>query len=135
MMEEIQPQQPGLQNKSINMKRVSSKLFNPIVLGYSGVILLAVLLTYALKAQTKQPPPKKYKVELSMQEWQQVMAAIEMSKAALKRSDLPSKEVVFINDSLFVPIQSVFVNQINVQLEAEKPKTEVKKDTTKPKKP
>lgn len=97
---------------------------------FISVITLVSGLTWALKGQTKQPPQKKYKVELSLQEWQQVMAAIEMSTAALKRSDLPSKDVVFINDSLFARIQSAFAYQINAQLEAEKSKPEVKKDTT-----
>lgn len=97
---------------------------------FLGITIAASAITWALKAQTKQPPKKTYKVELAIEDWQHVMAAIEMSKAALKRSDLPSKDVVFINDSLFSYIQAAFASQINAQLEAEKQlKPEIKKDT------
>lgn len=96
---------------------------------FLGITVAISTITWALKAQTK-PEEKKYKVELTINEWQHVMAAIEMSKAALKRSDLPSKDVVFINDSLFSYIQAAFASQINAQLEAEKQlNPEIKKDT------
>jgi len=100
---------------------------------FLGITVLISATTWVLKAQTK-PVEKKYKVELSLNEWQHVMATIEMAKAKLKLSDAPSKDVTFINDSLFAYIQSSFANQINAQLEAEKPKPESKKDSTKIKK-
>jgi hypothetical protein len=103
---------------------------------FLGTIALVSVITMHLQAEYKQDKkeaPKLYRVELSIQEWNHVFAAIEMSKSALKRSDIPSKEMVFINDSLMGPIQSAFVAQINKQIDAEKA-AQQKKDTTKPKK-
>ena len=103
------------------------------IIFFLGTIALVSVITWGLKGQQK-PPEKKYKVEFTIVEWNHIFAAIEMSKSALKRSDIPSKEMVFINDSLMVPIQSAFVAQINLQLEAEKAAQQKKDSTAKPKK-
>jgi hypothetical protein len=100
---------------------------------FLGITVAISAITWALPGR-QQPPEKKYKVEFTIVEWNHIFAAIEMSKSALKRSDIPSKDMVFINDSLMVPIQSAFVQQINLQLEAEKAAQQKKADTTKPKK-
>jgi hypothetical protein len=101
---------------------MNNRLFALFVIGFMGLLAF----------QEHQKPPKMYKVELPIEIWNHVMAAINMSKEALKRSDIPSKEMVFINDSLFSPIQTEFARQINEQLALEKKKA----DTTiaKPKK-
>lgn len=96
---------------------------------FLGITVAISTITWALKAQTK-PEDKKYKVELTLNEWRHVMAAIEMSKNALSRSGLPSKDVVFINDSLFSYIQSSFANQINAQIAAEQGAKTKLSDTT-----
>lgn len=73
---------------------------------------------------------KTYKVEQTLDFWIQVTNGIEFTKNNLKTSDLSSKTVTLINDSLLTVLQVEISKQINAQLEAEK-----KKDTiTKPKK-
>lgn len=72
---------------------------------------------------------KLYKVEMPIEFWVQLTNGLEFTKNNLKNSDLPSKTVTLISDSLFAPIQSEVTRQINAQIVAEQ-----KKDTTKPKK-
>jgi hypothetical protein len=81
-----------------------------------------------LAFQTRQQK-KTYKVEAPIEFWIQITNGIEFTKNNLKTSDLPSKTVTIINDSLFVPFQAEIAKQINEQIALEK-----KKDTTKPKK-
>jgi hypothetical protein len=75
---------------------------------------------------------KKYKVEQSIEWWQHTLTAIEATKTDLKLSDLPSKNVIFLTDSLLTPIQIEITKQVQEQLNAERKKA----DTTivKPKK-
>lgn len=81
-----------------------------------------------LAFQTHQSK-KTYKVEAPIEFWIQITNGIEFTKNNLKTSDLPSKTVTLINDSLFVPFQTEISRQINEQIALEK-----KKDTTKTKK-
>jgi hypothetical protein len=81
-----------------------------------------------LSFQTHQQK-KTYKVEAPIEFWIQITNGIEFTKNNLKTSDLPSKTVTIINDSLFAPFQSEIARQINEQIALEK-----KKDSTKPKK-
>lgn len=105
------------------------------VLLFISVITIVSGLTWVLKAQTKPQSSKTYTVTLTLDQWSNTINGIEFVKNKLKNSDLPSKEVTYINDSLFSVIQSEFAKQINAQIEAQKPKPEVKKDSTaKPKK-
>lgn len=83
----------------------------------------------ALLAFQNHQQPKTYKVEAPIEFWIQISNGIEFTKNNLKTSDLPSKTVTLINDSLFVPFQTEISRQINEQIALEK-----KKDTTKPKK-
>jgi hypothetical protein len=99
------------------MRRVL--LFIAIIIAISGVTLWA----------QQKPPEKKYKVEQSIDWWQHTLNIIEATKAQLKQSDLPSKQVVFLSDSLLAPIQLEITKQVQAQLNEE-----IKKDTTKPKK-
>lgn len=96
---------------------------------FLGITVAISTITWALKAQTK-PEEKRYKVELTLNEWQHVMSAMEMAKNALKRSDIPSRDVIFINDSLFTNIQNSFANQITSQIQAEQKKATQPKDST-----
>lgn len=72
---------------------------------------------------------KTYKVEQSLDFWIRATNGIEFTKNNLRNSDLPSKTVTLINDSLLTLLQVEISKQINAQLDAEK-----KKDTIKPKK-
>lgn len=100
---------------------------------FISVITFVSGLTLALKAQNKQKE-KQYTVALPLQGWIQLTQQLEVVKNQLRQSDIPSKNVVYMTDSLLTPIQTLIGQQVNGQLEAEKQKTEVKKDTTKPKK-
>src|SRR5688572_16110196 len=81
-----------------------------------------------LSFQTHQQK-KTYKVEQTLEFWVQATNGIEFTKNNLRNSDLPSKTVTLINDSLLTILQAEISKQVQAQLDAEK-----KKDTTKPKK-
>lgn len=100
---------------------------------FSCIIVIAVVGTWALKAQ-QLPPEKKYKVEQTIEWWSKSLNAIEAAKTQLRQSDLPSKNVVFLIDSLLTPIQMEMTKQVQDQLNAERVKSESKKDSTKSKK-
>lgn len=91
--------------------------------------IAAVTFMGLLAFQTQQQAPKKYKVELTIDQWSNMVNGIDAVKSRIKLSDLPSKEVTYINDSLFTPMQNEIVRQVQAQLAAEN-----KKDTSKPKK-
>lgn len=94
-------------------------LFIAIIIAISGVTLLA----------QQKPPEKKYSVTLSLQSWVQITNELDYIKSQLRQSDLPSKHVAFMSDSLLTPLQSTIGQQVNAQIQQE-----TKKDTTKPKK-
>jgi hypothetical protein len=107
------------------MKRLA--LFFSIIIAITGT-------TWALKAQ-QRPPEKKYSVSLPLNNWVQITQQLEFIKSQLRQSDLPSKQVAFLSDSLLTPMQNTIGYQVNAQLDSERPKPEVKKDSTaKPKK-
>jgi hypothetical protein len=93
-------------------------------------LALAITFMGLLAWQTHQQK-KTYKVEAPIEFWIQLNNGIEFTKNNLKVSDLPSKTVTIINDTLFTPVQMEITRQINAQLAAEQ-----KKDSTtnKPKK-
>lgn len=101
---------------------------------FLGITIATSAITWALKAQQQRPPEKKYPVSLTLNNWVQITQELEYIKSQLRQSDLPSKQVAYMSDSLLSPIQSTIGLQVNALLEAEKPKAEVKKDSTKPKK-
>lgn len=83
-------------------------------------ILAATLILAAFSEE------KKYKVELSQNEWEARYSWLETTKAFLKKSDLPSKDVVFVCDSLI----GKFQNDLAIQL---RPQFLAAADTTKKK--
>jgi hypothetical protein len=91
-------------------------------------VALTVVFMGLLAFQTHQAK-RTYKVEADINFWVQATNGIEFTKNNLKNSDLPSKTVTLINDSLLTPIQQEITRQVQAQLNAEN-----KKDTTKPKK-
>lgn len=98
------------------------------------IIISITCITWVLKAQQLRPPEKKYSVSLPLNNWVQITQQLEYIKSQLRQSDLPSKQVAYMSDSLLTLMQVVIGSQVNTQLEAEKPKSEVKKDSTKPNK-
>jgi hypothetical protein len=70
---------------------------------------------------------KKYKVEFTQNEWQARWNWIETAKDQLRRSDLPSKTVVFINDSLLGRFQQELAVQLQPQFAADTIKSKPKK--------
>jgi hypothetical protein len=62
---------------------------------------------------------KKYSVSFTQNEWQARWNWIEAAKDQLKRSDLPSKTVVFISDSLLGKFQNELAIQLQPQFAAD----------------
>lgn len=94
-------------------------LFAALVIGFMSLMAF----------QTHQTK-KTYHVDQTIDWWQHTLNVMEAAKTQLKQSDLPSKNVVYLTDSLFTPIQMEMTKQIQAQLNAEQKKA----DTTKPKK-
>lgn len=67
---------------------------------------------------------KKYKVELTVAQWQKHLSGFDIIAQQLRQSDLPSKNVSYILDSVIAPFQIEIITQIQQQLP---------KDTTKKK--
>jgi hypothetical protein len=109
------------------MKRVL--LFVSIVAGIS---------CFTMMAQTKPKlpqPTKTYNVSLTKDQWYSVINGLEAIKSSVKLSNMPANQSTYISDSLITLYQVEFSRQVNLQLNAEKVKPEVKKDSTsKPKK-
>lgn len=93
-------------------------------------LVIATLFTGLLAWQTHQQK-KNYIVTAPLDFWIQITNGVEFTKNNLKNSDLPSKTVTIINDSLFAPFQAEIARQINAQIESEKKKDS---STSKPKK-
>lgn len=103
------------------------------VLLFVSIITGAAFLT--MMAQTKpQNPPKTYNVSLTKEQWYSVLDGLEAIKSSVKLSNMPASQSTYISDSLIAVYQVEFSRQINLQLDAEKAKPDIKKDTTKPKK-
>lgn len=76
---------------------------------------------------------KTYKVEMTLEQWSQRVNQLEYIKQQIRQSDMPSKQVALITDSVLTPMQSEISQQVQKQLTDEKA-AQIKKDSTKPKK-
>lgn len=95
-----------------------------------GILLLAVCLTWALKAQLK-PEEKKYPVSLTIPEWEKTVSQLQWIQQQIKQSDMPSRNSVYANDSILTPLVQQIFYQINSQVQAEnKQKSIQPKDTS-----
>ena len=113
------------------------------VLLFLSITVLIAAFTMALKVSAqsshqmdisyKPQPPKLYPVSLTIDEWRLKINYLEYVKNSLRKSDIPSKEVALITDSILIPFQATISQQIQSQLAQEKA-AQQKKDTTKPKK-
>lgn len=97
-----------------------------------GIIVIASVSTWALKAQTKpKEAPKRYHVTLTREQWVSVLNGLEAIKNAVKTSSMTAAQSTFICDSIISLYQTEFDRQVSTQLAAEqKAKPEVKKDST-----
>ncbi len=86
-------------------------------------IFLSILTSYILSAQRTPPMSKPdmkdtlYCVQNTAQEWQVWLYKFENIKFQLKKSDLPSRDVTYLIDSLIVPMQYVISSQVRPQIE------------------
>ena len=94
------------------------------------LVCIGLMVGMAFQTQQQQVPPKKYSVALTLPEWERYIQYQDYVKSQLRQSDIPSKQVAFIQDSLINPFQGELIKQLNAQITAEK-----SKDTSKPKKP
>ena len=92
---------------------------------FAGLVICFI----GLMAFQEHQVQKKYRVEATVEFWNKTLNSLEVAKGQLKQSDLPSKNVTFISDSLLTPIEMEITAQVQAQLSAEN-----KKDSTKPKK-
>ena len=88
-----------------------------------SLLLIAILTFCVVMAFTEE---KKYTVSFTQPEWQARYSWIETAKAQLKQSDLPSKTVVFINDSLLGKFQNELAIQLQPQFAADTTKKKSK---------
>lgn len=76
-----------------------------------------------------QQKAKTYSVNLPLEKWSNYLQGIEYTKQQLRQSDLPSKQVALITDSVLTPMQVEITTQVQQLMKAE----QIKQDTTKPK--
>jgi hypothetical protein len=107
------------------------------VLLFLATIALVSVITMHLQAEYKKEhrqPPKLYPVSLTIEEWSMKINYLEYVKNSLRKSDLPSKEVALITDSILIPFQATISQQIQSQLVQEKAAQQKRDSTSKPKK-
>lgn len=75
------------------------------------------------------PPPKNYNLTLPYNDWVKYSNGLQYAAERMRQSDLPSKDVALMTDSLIMPLLTAINTQISRQIESEK-----KADSTKPKK-
>lgn len=81
---------------------------------------LAGLLFTCVAFIGKQQAPKTYTLTLPYNEWVKYSNGFQFLAEKLRQSDLPSKEVALITDSLLSPFLTHINTQIPRQIEAEK---------------
>lgn len=80
----------------------------------TAIIGLVALLIWYPKEQ------KKYTVTMTLNEWLYYSNGFRYTAEKLRQSDLPSKDVALITDSVFAPFLNIVSVQITQQQEAEK---------------
>jgi len=84
------------------------------------IIGLAILsTTVAISQVVKKQAAKKYHVEMTIEEWDGYLNNFEYVKSKLKNSDLPSKEVTLMSDSVLTKFQTTALTQLRQQLAAD----------------
>lgn len=67
-----------------------------------------------------QQKPKTYTLTLPYQEWVKYANGLDYAAQRMRQSDLPSRDVALIVDSVFMPLFTQINAQVSAQLEAEK---------------
>lgn len=105
---------------------------------FLGITIAASAFTWALKAQLKDDsiylPDKRYKVEMTIPEWEKTLSQIQWVQQQIKQSDMPSRNSIYCNDSILTPLVQQIFAQINAQVMADQKKAIQPKETTKTKK-
>lgn len=85
-------------------------------------ILIFIVLFFAVGLMSHAPrqAPKTYTLTLPYNEWVKYSNGFQFLAEKLRQSDLPSKEVALITDSLLSPFLTHINTQIPRQIEAEK---------------
>jgi len=84
------------------------------------LIVFAVLfVSVAISQVVKKQAIKKYHVEMTIEEWDGYLNNFEYVKSKLKNSDLPSKEVTLMSDSVLTKFQTSALTQLRQQLAAD----------------
>jgi len=65
------------------------------------------------------PDEKTYSFSQTLNDWVKTDRGLEYIKQSIRQSDLPSKQVAFITDSIITPLQAAIGNQINPILQQE----------------
>lgn len=66
-----------------------------------------------------QEKAKTYNVSLTLEKWSSYLQGLEYTKQQLRQSDLPSKQVALITDSLLTPMQVDITTQVQQLMKAE----------------
>lgn len=101
--------------------------------------VLVVLISFQGISDTapkKSDSDKTYTTSLTLSEWQKITGGINYTIERIRYSDLPSREVAVITDSILGPLFNKINEQVGRQMQLEKAAEQEKKkvDSIKPKK-
>jgi len=65
---------------------------------------------------------KPLTVKLTLEQWQKHLNGMQYINNVLINSDLPSRQVKYIQDSVIVPLQTDIINQVRPQIDTTKKK-------------
>lgn len=99
-------------------------------------VTFTAIFMFFVAFQGKTPAPKTYNISLPLTDWTKYSNGLQYTINRIRQSDLPSKEVAAITDSVLFPLLVQINDQVGKQLEAERKKElqKQKPDTTQPKK-
>lgn len=94
----------------------------------TNILIFLFLASFTvIVAQTKKPPVKNgvpnlskdttsYCVSNTMYGWENWYSVLETIKTQLKKTDLPAREVNYLNDSLITKMQQQILTQVRQQM-------------------
>lgn len=99
---------------------------------FLSIIVAVSLLTSFIRPKGSYQEKKRYKVELTIEEWDARIGQLEAIKNQIKVSDISYKNAAYMIDSILTPFQQLIYYQINSQIQSENGQKGIKADTTKP---
>lgn len=84
-----------------------------------AIIIIGFIIGGSSFQSNAPAPAKNYTLSMSMDEWIKTANGIQYTMNKLRQSDLPSKEVALITDSVLIPLVSQIQSQIGAQAQAE----------------